>query len=128
MGFYTIEYWMGYGWTKKMSGRREVSCVAWERELFMIIILNGKWTVLSNALENTVHFLHYWVLDGIWLDEEDGRKKRGELRGMREKTFYDYNIKWEISNALESTVHFSGIENFRESAVGKFLWFSENLP
>jgi hypothetical protein len=40
---------------------------------------------------------------------------------MREKTFYDYNIKWEISNALESTVHFSGIENFRESAVGKFL-------
>jgi hypothetical protein len=60
-------------------------------------------------------------LDGIWLDEEDGRKKRGELRGMREKTFYDYNIKWEISNALESTVHFSGIENFRESAVGKFL-------
>jgi hypothetical protein len=36
-------------------------------------------------------------LDGIWLDEKDERKKRGKLCGMRERTFYDYNIEWEMN-------------------------------
>jgi hypothetical protein len=40
-------------------------------------------------------------LDGIWLDEEDERKKRGELRGMRERTFYDYNIEWKMNSAFQ---------------------------
>jgi hypothetical protein len=62
------------------------------------------------------------------LDEEDEWKKRGELRGMRERTFYDYNIEWEMNSTfqcIEKHCSFSTLLSIGWDMVGRRRWEEE---